>query len=178
MDYLAWALWQFLYVLFWTWPLYYISWLAVIVLLFSARTEYVRTGGGLKGFVYAAWYAIKNLPRTMNAIARWIVKQIILLAEVVTKTDIESQLPNFVRRWLGRQAIETREVVREKIVYRERSVRRPLWKRTLRLFYTLTVGTIFGVGLTRAYDYGYLRPWIYAAVSWLSTSVSWLFNQF
>lgn len=165
MEYLSWmpwALWQVVYVLFWTWPFYYVSWLSLIVLAIGARTEYVKQGGGVQGLTRGIWFAVKNFPRTMNEILRWIVMQILLLAGFVSKTDIMSMLPNFIRRWLGHGPIETRTVYKDRIVERTKWRRPPIkWRVAKTGFFIL-----IGVALTRAYDYGYLGPWSRTLTSW------------
>jgi hypothetical protein len=162
VSWFLWLLWQSFYIIFWTWPLWYVSWLAVAVMLVSARTEYYKSGGGIKGLLHAVWFAVVNLPRTMNAILRWFAMQIVMLASIVTKTDVMSQLPNFVRRWLGHSPTETRTVYRDKIVERIKWKRPPLLWRLVKT----TLLVFLGIVLTRAYDYGYLGPWTRGAAAW------------
>lgn len=155
---IGWLLWQVLYILFWTWPLWYITWLATAVVAMSARTEYLKRGGGLWGLMHALWYAVKRMPNTMNHIFRWIGQQIVLIASIASKRDIMSDLPKPVLRWLGQTLVETKIIERDRVVYRDRWKKVSLKWRVAR--FSLTV--LLGMALIRAYDYwAIVGPWIY-----------------
>lgn len=173
MDYLSWFVWEFLYTLFWRSPICYVTWFACIVLAVGSRTEFVKHGAGFRGGAFALWFAIKNFPRTVNEILRWATMQIVLLAGLVTRTDVFGILPIFVRRWLGHGPFETKTIYRDRIVDRVKWKRPPIKWRIAR-----TVSTVlFGMALLRAYDYGYLGPWAYTAVTWIRTLAVWVYNQ-
>lgn len=158
MDIVRQVAWEVFYTLFWRSPFCYVTWVSLIILAIGARTEYVKYGGGLKGTRLAGWYAIKNFPRTMNEVLRWIAMQIILIAGLVSRTDVLGMLPRFVRTWLGHGPIETRTVYKDRIVERVKWKRPPIkWRLTKSIALILT-----GFALTRVYDHWTIvGPWIY-----------------
>lgn len=155
METLGFILWETFYTLFWRWPFYYISWLAVLVVAMSARTEYVKKGSGLRGFAHALWYALKLMPSTMNHIFRWIAQQAVLIASIAAKRDIMSDLPKPVLRWLGQTLVETQII--ERPVYRDRYKKVPRWWRVARVI----LSAFCGAAILRTYDYwDIVWPWV------------------
>lgn len=159
METLGFILWEALYTLFWRWPFYYISWLAVLVVAMSARTEYVKKGGGLWGLGHALWYALKLMPSTMNHIFRWVAQQAVLIASIAAKRDILSDLPKPILRWLGQTIIETRIIETGPTIYKDRWKKVSLRWRCARF----VLSALFGVAAIRIYDYWHtVWPWVVA----------------
>jgi hypothetical protein len=110
---LTWAWWLvygLMYVLYWTWPLYWITWPATVILLISARGEYLKSGGGPTGALRAFRYVLVNLPSTVRGIIRWLLVQGLMVTRWSTGNDVSSMLPERIKKWLGDTPGETKYV--------------------------------------------------------------------
>lgn len=162
MDFgwLLWVLKTLVYILFWAWPWYYVTWPLTIITIVSARSEYKRTGGGFRGATNATYFAIKSLPTTANALARFVVTQVIMFYGLLSRTDAMKHVPGPVRTWLGHGNVEKQIVEVEKIVYRDRE-KPTLWSRFFLRARWMVAGALFLLaGQNWRTVYRYAMTWL------------------
>lgn len=158
-EWLLWGLKSIIYILFWAWPWYYVTWPLMIITIVSARSEYKKTGGGFRGAMHATYFAIRSLPSTANALARFVVSQFIMIYGLLSRTDAMKQVPGSIRIWLGHGAIEKQIVEVEKIVYRDRGARTLKSRLFLRVRWMIVGALLLLVGQNWQTIYKYAITW-------------------
>lgn len=151
----AW-LWWILGVLYFTFPLYLVTWPATFAAFVSARSEYLISGGGVVGTWKAVTFLFLNLPRIIFETIRWLVRVLIIDLPRVFGKDVSSTLPQWMLRWIGHSSSGTVKTV-EKIVYRDRPVHRSFKSG---IFLRLRWMTIGAVVLLFYQQWDTVGPWI------------------
>jgi hypothetical protein len=130
-----------IYILWWLWPFYYVTWPLTAILIFSARNEYKKSGGGFFGLLKAVIFAVKTLPSTTAAAIRLIAGIIVLVVRASTQVDLAEKMPTRLRNWLNLGGTQTKIV--ERVVEKRVEVPGPPGRVTFRR--RLAIGVYAGI---------------------------------